>query len=89
MKVHEITEYQNFVSFIVESSDAGCVHVQYRRDQVWQDEQGIWHIAEGEQKPFHISRLSRPSYEKQQKLSLHLVQAMGTAAKSLMSDTSP
>jgi len=45
MRVIEVTQFAHSVSFTVEDDQESLCFVEYRRDQVWQDEQGIWQLV--------------------------------------------
>jgi len=49
MWVIEITEFDYHVSFTLEDDQGSRFFVEYGRDQVWQDEQGVWQIGEDQQ----------------------------------------
>lgn len=73
------TEYDHFVSFACDDFGGRQVLVQYRRDQVWQDEDGVWHVGDRE-RPFwaHVS----PAASSGVKLSPAILEALSEAAKA-------
>jgi hypothetical protein len=54
-----VTEFENFVSFVLEDGDH-WVMKQYRSDQVWRDRKSIWHVQKDEQ-PFYEHEM--PSFK--------------------------
>ena len=48
-----ITEYEHFVSFSAKEASGAQFFLQYRRDQLWLDEFGVWQVGET-QKPFYV-----------------------------------
>lgn len=55
MKLANVMEFENFVTFVFdEGSRRVCA--QYRTEQVWKDENDVWHVSKDRQ-PFHISTL--------------------------------
>jgi hypothetical protein len=73
-----VTEYDHFISFSLENYDGQQVFVQYRRDQVWQDEDGVWQVKEGHQ-PFYASRSAA-----RQQLEVKLCPAMLLAFRATL-----
>jgi hypothetical protein len=49
-----VTEYGHLISFLLENCEGQRIFVQYRLDQVWRDEDGVWQVKEGHQ-PFYTS----------------------------------
>ena len=54
-----VTEYDHFISFSLENYEGQQIFVQYRRDQVWRDADGVWQVKEG-QRPFYASGSTAP-----------------------------
>lgn len=77
MRVLHITRYESFVSFVVEAQ-AGQVHVQYRAEDVWRDNSGVWQIAEGA-RPYHVAVLV-PAAQERDRLSPILLAALSRDA---------
>lgn len=56
MNIVEITEYDHFVSFVVEGDDGKRAHVQFRHEQLSQWN-GEWTIG-SDTTPFHVAALT-------------------------------
>src|SRR5437763_14025664 len=54
-----VTEYDHFVSFCARDDNGAQILLQYRRDQVWLDESGVWQVGAA-QEPFYIWRSASP-----------------------------
>ena len=54
-----VTEYEHFISFSLENYEGQQIFIQYRRDQVWRDEAGVWQVKNAQQ-PFYTSRSAAP-----------------------------
>lgn len=61
MKVVDILKFDHFVSFVADD-DGDEVKIQYRADQVWEDDRRVWHVAQ-DAAPLHVSRKSAPGQE--------------------------
>jgi hypothetical protein len=81
MRVIEVTQFAHSVSFTVEDDQGSLCFVEYRRDQVWQDEQGIWQIGE-DQQPQHLAPL--PKKARLPKISMQLADAISSSAAAVV-----
>jgi hypothetical protein len=54
MKLVDVVEFENFVSFVLED-EGKQVSAQYRPDQLWRDDKDAWHVRR-DQHPVHITR---------------------------------
>jgi hypothetical protein len=54
MKLVDVVEFENFVSFVLED-DGEQVSAQYRARQLWRDEKDVWRVKRNE-RPVHITR---------------------------------
>lgn len=77
MKVVEVAEFGSFVSFIFED-DGTRTAAQYRTEQVWRDENNVWHIGQHQQ-PVRVACLPGDRPE-EPKLSPELARALKAAA---------
>lgn len=73
VRLMDITIFNHFVSFII-APGAACIAVQYRTDDVWQDEGGAWQMKPGAT-PFHVARSPAPP-ENRRVLSPNLEEAL-------------
>ena len=72
-----VSEFDHFVSFAIEGPDGKQVFVQYSRDQVWLDENGVWQVRASE-KPFYVGR-SAPAQAPQAKIGPAILSALAAA----------
>ena len=75
MSPFTVTEYDHFISFSSENYEGQRIIVQYRRDQVWMDENGVWQVKEGQQ-PFYTVR-SAARQRRELKVSPEISFALG------------
>lgn len=82
MQICEVTEYDHFVSFVVEHDQGARTLVQYREGQVWKDDNGVWQIRD-DQKPYYVCHVpSKP----RKVASAALVQAIEQASQGIGGD---
>jgi len=74
-----VTEYDHFISFSVANCEGEQIFVQYHRDQVWRNEDGVWQVTAGEP-PYYSARSSSAS-QPEVKLSHAVILALQEASK--------
>lgn len=77
MKLVNVVEFENFVSFVLED-DGEKVSAQYRPRQLWRDEKDAWHVKRDE-RPVHITR-SRPAAQTRAGVSDEAIDTLAAAA---------
>ena len=74
-----VTEYDHFISVSIANCEGEQIFVQYHRDQVRRNEDGVWQVTEGET-PYYSARSSSAS-QPEVKLSPAVILALQEASK--------